>query len=186
MENNKIEDIIRIIWSTSVEKMMLTVFLLRLPPLVLRPPPLVRRCNSTTARLGYRKVGLEWPYNTPPGQWICDSTIKLEDVDGLNDSLPRISWLPFRYSSARASDVWGTGSGPSCMEEGQTFLLLTVTLKYSTSSSTHKPVTEIIDKVFAKTSPKRSFSMTEYERFGHVFTKTRVYKFGHQCVMWSI
>jgi hypothetical protein len=41
-------------------------------------------------------------------------------------------------------------------------------------------VPEIIDPVFAKTSPKRSFSMTEYERFGLVFTKTRVYKFG-QC-----
>jgi hypothetical protein len=42
-----------------------------------------------------------------------------------------------------------------------------------------RPVPEIIDTVFAKTSPKRSFSMTEYERFGLVFTKTRVYKFGH-------
>ncbi len=41
---------------------------------------------------------------------------------------------------------------------------------------------EIIETVFAKTSPKRSFSMTEYERFGLVFTKTRVYKFGH----WGI
>ncbi len=48
-------------------------------------PPLARSCNGTTAGLGYWKVGLEWPYNTPPGQWICDSTIKLEDVDGLND-----------------------------------------------------------------------------------------------------
>jgi hypothetical protein len=36
-------------------------------------------------------------------------------------------------------------------------------------------VPEIIDPVFAKTSPKRSFSMTEYERFGLVFTK-----FGHR------
>ncbi len=34
-------------------------------------------------------------------------------------------------------------------------------------------VPEIIDPVFTKTSPKRSFSMTEYERFGLVFTKTR-------------
>jgi hypothetical protein len=34
------------------------------------------------------------------------------------------------------------------------------------------PVPEIIDLVFAKTSPKRSFSMTEYERIGLVFTKT--------------
>jgi hypothetical protein len=41
------------------------------------------------------------------------------------------------------------------------------------------PGPEIIDPVFTKTSPKRSFSMTEYERFGLVFTKTRVYKFGH-------
>ncbi len=41
------------------------------------------------------------------------------------------------------------------------------------------PVFEIIDPVFAKTSPNRSFFMTKYERFGLVFTKTRVYKFGH-------
>jgi hypothetical protein len=47
------------------------------------------------------------------------------------------------------------------------------------------PVPEIIDTVFAKTSPKRSFSMTEYERFGLVFTKTRVCKFGHWCVSKS-
>jgi hypothetical protein len=40
------------------------------------------------------------------------------------------------------------------------------------------PVPEIIDPVFAK-SPKRLYSMTEYERFGLVFMKTRVYKFGH-------
>ncbi len=33
------------------------------------------------------------------------------------------------------------------------------------------PVPEIIDTVFAKTSPKRSFPMTEYERFGLVFSK---------------
>ncbi len=43
-----------------------------------------------------------------------------------------------------------------------------------------RAVPEIIDTVFAKTSPKRSFSMIEYERFGLVFTKTRVYKFGQQ------
>jgi hypothetical protein len=30
----------------------------------------------------------------------------------------------------------------------------------------------IKDTVFAKTSPKRSFPMTEYERFGLVFVKT--------------
>jgi hypothetical protein len=41
-------------------------------------------------------------------------------------------------------------------------------------------VPEIIDPVFEKTSLKRSFSMTEYERFGLDFTKTRVYKFGHR------
>ncbi len=52
---------------------------------------------------------------------------------------------------------------------------------FSAVSFTALPVPEIIDPVFAKTSPKRSFSMTEYERFGLVFTKTRVYKFGHCC-----
>ncbi len=43
----------------------------------------------------------------------------------------------------------------------------------------YSTVPKIIDTVFAKTSPKRSYSMTEYERFGFVFAKTRVYKFGH-------
>ncbi len=33
-------------------------------------------------------------------------------------------------------------------------------------------VSEFIDLVFAKTSPKRSFGMTENERFGLVFAKT--------------
>jgi hypothetical protein len=47
-------------------------------------------------------------------------------------------------------------------------------------------VPEIVVTVFAKTSPKRSFSMTEYERFGFVFTKTLVYKFGHCCVVLCV
>jgi hypothetical protein len=34
------------------------------------------------------------------------------------------------------------------------------------------PVPEIIDPVFAKTSPNCSFSVIENERFGLVFTKT--------------
>ncbi len=34
------------------------------------------------------------------------------------------------------------------------------------------PVPEVIDPVFAKTSQKRSFCMTENERFGLVFVKT--------------
>ncbi len=35
-----------------------------------------------------------------------------------------------------------------------------------------RTVPEIIDPVFAKTSPKRSFCMTEHERIGLVFVKT--------------
>ncbi len=35
-----------------------------------------------------------------------------------------------------------------------------------------RTVPEFIDPVFAKTSPKRAFSMTKNERFGLVFTKT--------------
>jgi hypothetical protein len=45
-----------------------------------------------------------------------------------------------------------------------------------------RAVPEIIDTVFAKTSPKRYFSMTEYERFVLVFTKTRVYKSRHRRI----
>ena len=47
------------------------------------------------------------------------------------------------------------------------------------SGSAPDSVPEIIDPVFAKTSPKRSFSLSEYERFGLVLMKTRVYKFRH-------
>jgi hypothetical protein len=36
----------------------------------------------------------------------------------------------------------------------------------------YRPVPEFIDPVFAKTSPKRSFSVIENERFGLVFAKT--------------
>ncbi len=35
------------------------------------------------------------------------------------------------------------------------------------------PVPEFINPVFAKTSPKRSFSVIQNERFGLVFAKTR-------------
>ncbi len=47
------------------------------------------------------------------------------------------------------------------------------------------PVPEIIDTVFAKTSAKRSFSITEYDRFWLVFTKTRVCKFEHRALFQS-
>ncbi len=40
------------------------------------------------------------------------------------------------------------------------------------TSQVKKHVTECIDPVFAKTSLKRSFSMTENERLGLVFAKT--------------
>ncbi len=40
-------------------------------------------------------------------------------------------------------------------------------------SSLQSTVPEFIDPVFAKTSRKRSFSMTENARFGLVFAKTR-------------
>ncbi len=36
----------------------------------------------------------------------------------------------------------------------------------------NSPVPEFIDPVLAKTSPKRSFSMTEKERFGLLFANT--------------
>jgi hypothetical protein len=39
----------------------------------------------------------------------------------------------------------------------------------------------IIHPVFAKTSQNARFLLSENERFGLVFVKTRVYKFGH----WS-
>jgi hypothetical protein len=60
--------------------------------LILQPHPLElaasigQRCNNTTAGIGYRK-NKGWNCLTIilSGQRICDSTVKLEDVDGLND-----------------------------------------------------------------------------------------------------
>jgi hypothetical protein len=49
----------------------------------------------------------------------------------------------------------------------------------SVAYSKPSPLPEIIDPVFAKTSQNARFLLSEYERFGLVFTKTRVYKFGH-------
>ncbi len=40
---------------------------------------------------------------------------------------------------------------------------------------------QLIDPVFAKTSPKRSFCMTENERFGLVFAKTGSINSGTGC-----
>ncbi len=46
------------------------------------------------------------------------------------------------------------------------------TLSEINGYKSHNTVPEIIDPAFAKTIPKRSFSMTENERFGLVFVKT--------------
>jgi hypothetical protein len=43
-------------------------------------------------------------------------------------------------------------------------------------------VPEFIDPVYAKTSPKPWFSLIERARFGLVFTKLQVYKFGHSSI----
>ncbi len=43
------------------------------------------------------------------------------------------------------------------------------------------PVPEFIDLVFAKTSPKRSFSLNIKRAFWAGFRVNRVYKFGHRC-----
>ncbi len=66
------------------------------------------------------------------------------------------------------------------------FLTLQIEMPtYKLLPSPVTPVPESIDPVFAKTSLKRLFSMTEYEHFGLVFTKTRVYKFGHRTLETS-
>ncbi len=51
-------------------------------------------------------------------------------------------------------------------------IALTVNELVMDEATLQTPVPEIIDLVFAKTSPKRSFCMTENERFGLVFVKT--------------
>jgi hypothetical protein len=51
-------------------------------------------------------------------------------------------------------------------------------LYISTVFGHKKPVPEFIDPIFAKTSPKRSFSMTENKRFGLLLAKTRSINLG--------
>jgi hypothetical protein len=48
-----------------------------------------------------------------------------------------------------------------------------------------RPVPEIIDPVFAKTSPIRSFLVIKYERFGLVFAKTGYINSGTGFAMYS-
>jgi hypothetical protein len=45
-------------------------------------------------------------------------------------------------------------------------------VQYESLYSGDTSVPDFIDPVFAKTSPKRSFSMTENKHFGPVFAKT--------------
>ncbi len=59
-------------------------------------------------------------------------------MDGLDDSLPKIPWLPFIYRSARASDVWVAGSSPSWGGRKK-FRLLTETLETTGSMLKHQP-----------------------------------------------
>ncbi len=59
----------------------------------------IRIPNTGARLLGYCKVGLDGLKTLPLEQRICDITIKLEDVvDGRG-----ISWLLFRYPTAKAS-----------------------------------------------------------------------------------
>ncbi len=89
----------------------------------------------------------------------------------LPQSTHRVAIADFGVHSIMIADEGGVVRPPP-------FTIVTITYKVAV----YAPVPEIIDPVFAKTSPKRSFSMTEYERLGLVFTKTRVYKFGHSWV----
>jgi hypothetical protein len=57
-----------------------------------------------------------------------------------------------------------------CIKRNQQYYVPLV--KVSIADNSLLPVPEIIDPVFEKTSPKRSFSMTENERFGLVFVNT--------------
>ncbi len=50
--------------------------------------------------------------------------------------------------------------------------IMKTTLPNSVIQPENTPVPEFIDPVFAKTTPKRSFSVIENERFGLVFAKT--------------
>jgi hypothetical protein len=75
-------------------------------------------------------------------------------------------------------------SNPSRMEpKDQKVCMLVHKLSYwNAQLKVQCTVPEIINPVFAKTRSIRSVSMTEYDRLGLVFTKTRVYKFGHCTV----
>jgi hypothetical protein len=48
---------------------------------------LVHRCNYTPAGLGYLEVEMYCPCISPFGQRECVRTVKLKDMDNLNDSV---------------------------------------------------------------------------------------------------
>jgi hypothetical protein len=96
---------------------------------------------------------------------------------------PTVAGTPVtEWTSAIAGTLSTVGTlataGSPCREQASARISATAGSRAASKTT----VPEIIDTVFAKTSPKRSFSMTEYERFRLVFTKTRVYKFGHRNV----
>jgi hypothetical protein len=72
------------------------------------------------------------------------------------------------YASARKCNMELFAASTKFLTDSANACQLAILLNTSLASA----VSEFIDPVFAKTSPKRSFSMSQIERFGLVFAET--------------
>jgi hypothetical protein len=95
------------------------------------------------------------PHQAVPLPFTCERLLNSPvflhmSVLGSEQGRCRLPWLPNNASYAEG----GGGGGGGC------------------GSQPMSTVPEFVDPDFAKTSPKRLFSMTENERFGLVFAKT--------------
>ncbi len=100
--------------------------------------------------------------------------MSVSDIPAGDGNIEKL-FLRCKCSGPEEAGIWWTRGHGGTVSRAPTGCLGSGLIRIET-----RTVPEIIDQVFVETSPIRSFSMTENERFGLVFTKTRVYKFGHR------
>jgi len=82
--------------------------------------------------------------NCPVGQWACDRTIILYDMDSLNDNSASFRWRTFRYWAVKATDdVSVIGSSP-VGALGNSFTYFDLKTHINSHHSTCKPASILL------------------------------------------